>query len=82
MNNGIVNFYSLLKIGDYETLRNWSYEEIEENGGNGGQEIRNWIALTRGSAQDLEAEVVYYEPIPEWVTGMGIVQFRQSCQAK
>ena len=28
--------------------------------------------------QDLEAEVVYYEPIPEWVTGMGIVQFRQA----
>jgi 2,3-dihydroxyphenylpropionate 1,2-dioxygenase len=26
----------------------------------------------------LEAEVVYYEPIPEWVTGMGIVQFKQA----
>ena len=33
-------------------------------------------------AQDLEAEVVYYEPIPEWVTGMGIVQFRQAVKLK
>ena len=70
-------FLQLITNGDYETLRNWSYEEIEENGGNGGQEIRNWIALL-GAVQNLEADVVYYEPIPEWVTGMGIVQFRQT----
>ncbi|WP_338472327.1 hypothetical protein R4Z10_06160 [Niallia sp. XMNu-256] len=69
-------FLELINNRDFETLRNWSSEEIEENGGNGGQEIRNWIALL-GAAQDLEANVVYYEPIPEWVTGMGIVQFKQ-----
>ena len=74
-------FLQLIENRDYETLRNWSSEEIEENGGNGGQEIRNWIALL-GAAQDLEAEVVYYEPIPEWVTGMGIVQFRQAVKLK
>ena len=74
-------FLQLIENREYETLRNWSSEEIEENGGNGGQEIRNWIALL-GAAQDLEAEVVYYEPIPEWVTGMGIVQFRQAVKLK
>jgi 2,3-dihydroxyphenylpropionate 1,2-dioxygenase len=70
------DFLQLIANGDYETIRNWSYEEIEENFGNGGQEIRNWIALL-GAVQNLEADVVYYEPIPEWVTGMGIVQFKQ-----
>jgi 2,3-dihydroxyphenylpropionate 1,2-dioxygenase len=69
-------FLQLIANGGYETIRNWSYEEIEENFGNGGQEIRNWIALL-GAVQNLEADVVYYEPIPEWVTGMGIVQFKQ-----
>ena len=69
-------FLQLIANGDYETIRNWSYEEIEENFGNGGQEIRNWIALL-GAVQNLEADIVYYEPIPEWVTGMGIVQFKQ-----
>ena len=74
-------FLQLIENRDYETLRNWSSEEIEENGGNGGQEIRNWIALL-GACTNLEADVVYYEPIPEWVTGMGIVQFRQAVKLK
>ncbi len=69
-------FLQHIAKGEIETLRTWSYEEIEENGGNGGQEIRNWLALL-GVLQNYEADVVFYEPIPEWVTGMGIVQFKQ-----
>jgi 2,3-dihydroxyphenylpropionate 1,2-dioxygenase len=69
-------FLELITKGEIATLRDWSYEEIEENFGNGGQEIRNWMVLL-GAIQNLEADVVCYEPIPEWVTGMGIVQFKQ-----
>jgi 2,3-dihydroxyphenylpropionate 1,2-dioxygenase len=61
--------------GNISGLRKWTYEEIEESGGNGGQEIRNWLVLL-GAVQDFKPEIVYYEPIPEWVTGMGIVKFK------
>ena len=56
-----------------ESLRKWSSEFIEENGGNGGQEIRNWLVLL-GALQSFEPDIACYEPIPEWVTGMAIVQ--------
>lgn len=72
-------FLQLIKTKDYQSLRTWSSEFIEENGGNGGQEIRNWLVLM-GAVQSFEAEVAFYEPIPEWVTGMAIVQFKPSIQ--
>ena len=31
---------------------------------------------------DLKPEVACYEPIPEWVTGMAIVQFAEVIQQK
>ncbi|MDN3233174.1 MULTISPECIES: hypothetical protein [Priestia] len=68
------DFLNALTNGDINSLRKWSYDYIEENGGNGGQEIRNWLVLL-GALQDFKAEIVCYEPIPEWVTGMAIVQF-------
>jgi 2,3-dihydroxyphenylpropionate 1,2-dioxygenase len=67
-------FLQLITNGNTDTLRNWSTDFIEENGGNGGQEVRNWLALL-GAMQGYKAEVVCYESIPEWLTGMGIVQF-------
>jgi 2,3-dihydroxyphenylpropionate 1,2-dioxygenase len=69
-------FLRLVTEKDYAALRNWSAEYIEENLGNGGQEIRNWLVLL-GALQSFEASVACYEPIPEWVTGMAIVQFKQ-----
>ena len=59
------------------SLRKWTSEFIEENGGNGGQEIRNWLVLL-GLFKVLNPNIACYEPIPEWVTGMAIVQFAQS----
>ena len=35
----------LIKDKDFDSLRKWTSEFIEENGGNGGQEIRNWLVL-------------------------------------
>lgn len=69
-------FLRLVTEKDYAALRNWSAEYIEENLGNGGQEIRNWLVLL-GALQSFGASVACYEPIPEWVTGMAIVQFNQ-----
>jgi 2,3-dihydroxyphenylpropionate 1,2-dioxygenase len=69
-------FLRLVTEKDYAALRNWSAEYIEENLGNGGQEIRNWLVLL-GALESFEASIACYEPIPEWVTGMAIVQFNQ-----
>ncbi len=44
--------------------------EVVEQGGNGGLEVVSWLiaaATVPGSA----GEIIYYEPIPEWFTGMG-----------
>ena len=67
----------LIKDKDFDSLRKWTSEFIEEKGGNGGQEIRNWLVLL-GALQGFESNVAFYEPIPEWVTGMAIVQFAGS----
>ena len=69
-------FLRLITEKNYPALRNWSADYIEENLGNGGQEIRNWLVLL-GALQNFDTSVACYEPIPEWVTGMAIVQFRQ-----
>jgi 2,3-dihydroxyphenylpropionate 1,2-dioxygenase len=69
-------FLRLVTKKDYAALRNWSAEYIEENLGNGGQEIRNWLVLL-GALKGFDASLACYEPIPEWVTGMAIVQFNQ-----
>ncbi|WP_209125003.1 hypothetical protein [Alkalihalobacillus sp. BA299] len=69
-------FLDLVSSGNADALRKWDAAYIEDNGGNGGQEIRNWLVLL-GALQDFKAEVAYYEPIPEWVTGMAIVQFKK-----
>jgi 2,3-dihydroxyphenylpropionate 1,2-dioxygenase len=39
-------------------------------GGTGGAEVRTWIAAAFAGGQPLE--VVTYEPVTEWITGMGI----------
>lgn len=69
-------FLRNIREKDYQALRQWSPDYIEENGGNGGQEIHNWLVLL-GILQEFDPEVACYEPIPEWVTGMGVVKFHK-----
>jgi 2,3-dihydroxyphenylpropionate 1,2-dioxygenase len=69
-------FLQLIKEKDFASLRKWSSEYIEEHFGNGGQEIHNWLVLL-GALQSFDADIRFYEPIPEWVTGMAIAQFSQ-----
>ncbi len=58
--------------GDVEPLARLTAEEIERDGGNGGQEIRNWIALL-GAVPGWKGEVLAYEPVREWITGCATV---------
>ena len=57
---------------DLEPLLRLTHDEIERDGGNGGQEIRNWIALL-GAVPGWKGEALAYEPVPEWITGCGTV---------
>lgn len=54
-----------------------SDEYILANGGNGGMEIRSW-ACAMAALEGARGEVIEYEPVPEWVTGLGFVQLH--CQ--
>ena len=55
-------------------VREWSNERLVEVGGNGAQEIRNWL-LVAGVAQDAPLEVLAYAAVPEWHTGSAVGKF-------
>ena len=46
-------------------------EELESRG-LGTHEIRTWVTLA-GVAKDLKATPLFYEPIPAWATGCGLL---------
>ena len=58
--------------GDVEPLLRLTHAEIERDGGNGGQEIRNWVALL-GAVPGWKGEFLAYEPVAEWITGCAAV---------
>jgi len=57
---------------DLEPLLRLTHDDIERDGGNGGQEIRNWMALL-GAVPGWKGEALAYEPVPEWITGCATV---------
>jgi len=48
-------------------------EELEKTAGNGGQEIRDWLAVAGAMPSRLKPRVLAYEPIPQWATGTGVM---------
>lgn len=48
-------------------------EELERVAGNGGQEIRDWLAVAGAMPPALRPRVLAYEPIPQWATGTGVM---------
>ena len=53
---------------DIEPVLNLTHAAIERDAGNGGQEIRNWVALL-GAVPGWKGELLAYEPVAEWITG-------------
>ena len=45
-------------------------EGLEQRAGSGGHEIRTWLIGV--TAADRPLLWTSYEPVPEWITGMGI----------
>jgi 2,3-dihydroxyphenylpropionate 1,2-dioxygenase len=54
-------------------------EELAAVAGNGGQEIRTWI-ITIAAMGDVPGRTLVYEPMPEWLTGMGVAVFDATIQ--
>ncbi|MBC7286022.1 MAG: 3-carboxyethylcatechol 2,3-dioxygenase, partial [Hoeflea sp.] len=59
--------------GDLNMLDGSDDETISRTGGRGGHEVRCWIAALAALGQGYSAEVLFYDPIPEWLTGMGMM---------
>lgn len=64
-------FLADLESGELAKYASLSTAEIEERAGNGGQELRNWLAMA-ASVGFLPGKCLAYSPMPEWLTGMGV----------
>jgi hypothetical protein len=66
-------FLQQLESGDLGELFDMPNDELAE-AGNGTGEVRAWVAAA-GAARDQKAKTLAYEPIYEWINGMGVVLF-------
>lgn len=49
------------------------YEDLEAIAGNGGHEIRDWLAVAGAMPPHFKRNVLAYEPLKQWLTGTGIM---------
>ena len=72
-------FLDAMRAGELGGWRHHSAAEIRRDAGNGGLEVMSWL-LMAAAVPTARAEVVYYEPMPSWMTGMGgvVMHWRRS----
>jgi 2,3-dihydroxyphenylpropionate 1,2-dioxygenase len=63
-------FLKQLVTADVDPVAGLGDEGLEDRAGSGGHEIRTWLAGFAAAARPLAW--TSYEPVPEWLTGMGI----------
>ena len=63
-------FLKQLVTADLDPVTDLGDEGLEERAGSGGHEIRTWLIGFAAAGRPLVW--TSYEPVPEWVTGMGI----------
>lgn len=64
------DFIARMIAGKSEELAALSAETITEASGNGGLELTAWLFMA-GAVPRGRGEKLYYEPMPEWISGMG-----------
>lgn len=69
------DFLAQFESGDLSRTLTLTNDELEDLAGNGAQELRSWIAMT-AAVGDGHGKTLAYEPIGEWLTGMGIATFQ------
>jgi 2,3-dihydroxyphenylpropionate 1,2-dioxygenase len=64
--------------GNLASLDHIQDEEITATAGRGAHEVRSWVAALAAiqARAAYKADVLFYAPIPEWITGMGILTAR------
>jgi 2,3-dihydroxyphenylpropionate 1,2-dioxygenase len=69
------NVLAAFSKGDLSVLDNVEDDDVTGVAGSGAHELRSWVAaLTAAtSAGPTRNQVLFYEPIQEWITGMGIM---------
>ncbi|MBY8856779.1 catechol 1,2-dioxygenase [Nocardia sp. CA2R105] len=63
-------FLRLLETGDLSPILDWPAARLEDEAGNGAQELRAWIAMA--AALGVPARTLAYGAVPDWLTGMGV----------
>ena len=63
-------FLQRLRDGDLDAIVALGHDKLEHEAGSGGHEVRTW--LVGHAAAGLPLVWDSYEPVPEWITGMGI----------
>jgi hypothetical protein len=66
-------FCERLERGEIDQVLDMKDDEIEL-AGNGNHEMRTWVAVA-GVMGGAPADVLAYEPIAPWITGMGVAQW-------
>lgn len=56
--------------GRGKSIADMKVAEILEKGGNGGLEIMNWMMMS-AMVPDSKGKKIFYEAMPEWMTGIG-----------
>lgn len=64
-------FLHLLATSRLEEILGWDNDRVEAEAGNGGQEIRSWVAMA-AAVGPAAGRTLAYAPIPQWLTGMGV----------
>lgn len=71
-------FVAAMANGEVQVADDWIERDVIATAGGGANEVRCWLAATaalcRGGAYKTALE--FYEPVPEWLTGMGILAMR------
>jgi 2,3-dihydroxyphenylpropionate 1,2-dioxygenase len=63
-------FLEQLVTADLDPVTGLGDEGLEQRAGRGGHEIRTWLIALTAASRPLAW--TSYEPVPEWITGMGI----------
>jgi len=70
-------FIELLAGNNMVEVDSWAEDSVTVVAGCGGHEVRTWIAafsaLAAATRGTYKTEVDYYDVVPEWMTGMGII---------
>jgi 2,3-dihydroxyphenylpropionate 1,2-dioxygenase len=67
-------FLAGLEAGSLDSVLSCGEDDLTSAGGSGMHEIRNWAAAF-GAAGATGGQTVGYAPVPNWVTGMGVMRF-------